>query len=236
MLNYREIDRIFSDVLGPDRRPVAVAFREFVPAGVEQFAGTQPSGCSYWRLAAAGRVFCTVPADHYNCPIGSYTHNIQLPEDRAPELDQTLSLMAGIGYLKMDEVPMIPRLPRTPSVVVYAPLSDTPVDPDVVLLMGPPGRIMLIQEAAQRAGVGTGAPLLGRPTCMAIPAALVGGFIVSTGCIGNRVYTDMREDDLYAVIPARDLGRIAGALETISAANATLFEYHQGRRRELATE
>ena len=70
MLNYRDIEGIFCDALGPDRRPVAVAFREFVPAGVEKFAGSEPSGCSYWRLAAAGRVFCTVPADHYNCPIG----------------------------------------------------------------------------------------------------------------------------------------------------------------------
>ncbi|HVB34658.1 MAG TPA: DUF169 domain-containing protein [Patescibacteria group bacterium] len=236
MSNYREMDQIFSIVLGPDRRAVAVAFRESVPLGVEKFSGSQPSGCSYWRLAAAGRVFCTVAADHYNCAIGSYTHNIELPEERAPELDQTLALMAGIGYLKMEEVPMIPRLQQAPAVVVYAPLRDTPVDPDVVLLMAPPGRIMLIQEAAQRAGVRTGAPLLGRPTCMSIPAAMAGGFVVSTGCIGNRVYTDLREDDLYAVIPARDLAKIAGALETIAAANSVLLEYHRGRRRELATE
>lgn len=236
MPNYREIDQLFSAALGRDRRPVAVAFCESVPAGVEKFSGSQPSGCSYWRLAAAGRVFCTVAADHYNCPIGSYTHNIHLPEERSGELDETLSFMAGIGYLKMEEVREIPRLPRSPAAVLYAPLRDTPVDPDVVLMAGPPGRIMLIQEAARRAGVRARAPLLGRPTCMAIPAALAQGFVVSTGCIGNRVYTDVNEDDLYAVIPATDLAKTADALMTITAANATLLEYHRGRRRELATE
>ena len=236
MSNYREMDQLFSGALGQDRRPVAIAFRESAPAGVEIFSGSEPSGCSYWRLAAAGRVFCTVPADHYNCAIGSYTHNIGLPEERASELDQTLAFMSGIGYLKMEEVPKIPRLPRTPSVVVYAPLRETPVDPDVVMMSGPPGRIMLIQEAAHRAGVGAGTPLLGRPTCMAIPAALASGFVVSSGCIGNRVYTDLGDDDLYVAIRGRDLAGVFIALQTITAANAALLSYHQGRRRQLATE
>jgi uncharacterized protein (DUF169 family) len=234
--NYREMDHLFSSALGEGRRPVAVAFRDAAPEGVERFSGSEPSGCSYWRLAAAGRVFCTAPADHYNCPIGSYTHNIGLPKERASELDQTLSFMAGLGYIRMEEVPMIPRLDKTPGVVIYAPLGDTPVDPDAVLMAGPPGRIMLIQEAAQRAGLRAGAPLLGRPTCMAIPAALAGGFVLSAGCIGNRVYTDIGDDNLYAVIPARDLAAVAGALKTITAANAALLEYHRGRRQQLSTE
>ena len=62
------------------RRPVAIAFRESPPAGVAKLSGTQPSSCSFWRLAAAGQVFYTVPSDHYNCPVGSYTHNIPLPK------------------------------------------------------------------------------------------------------------------------------------------------------------
>ena len=56
--------------------------------------------------------------------------------------------MAGIGYLRMEEIPGIPVLPRTPGAVVYAPLGDTPVDPDVVLFWGPAARVMLRQEAS----------------------------------------------------------------------------------------
>jgi len=234
--DYREMERRLSSALGLRRRPVGVAFLETPPPGVARFEGAAPSGCSFWRIAAGGRSFYTVPADHYNCPIGSYTHNIPLPEGRAPELEQTLSLMTDIGYLEMEEVPGIPRLPCTPGAVVYAPLADMPVDPDVVLFSGPPGRVMLLQEAAARAGAGGQAPLLGRPTCMALPAALAHGAVASVGCIGNRVYTDVGEDELYVVVRGRDLSRIAVEADTIAEANAKLADYHRGRRASLATE
>ena len=236
MSDYGSIDRLLSEILGLRRRPVAVTFGEHPPAGVPKFAGTAPSGCSFWRIAAAGRAFYTVAGDHYNCPIGSYTHNIALPAERAPELEQTLSFMTGIGYLDMAEVPGIPRLPKTPGVVTYAPLGDTPVDPDLVLVAGRPGRVMLLQEAALRAGVGAHVAFLGRPTCMALPAALAGGVVSSTGCVGNRVYTDLGEDELYVVIPGKDLATIAEQVRTIAAANATLLDYHRGRRESLASE
>jgi uncharacterized protein (DUF169 family) len=232
--DWQPIEARLQRVLGLGRRPVAVAFRAEPPAGVPRFAGSEPSGCSFWRLAAQGQTVVTTPQDHYNCPIGSYTHNIALPPERAAELDQTLGLMASLGYVRMEEVPGIPRLPTTPGAVVYAPLGEMPVEPDVVLLAGRPGRIMLVHEAALRAGI-AGGPLLGRPTCMALPAALAGGVVLSTGCIGNRVYTDVGEDEIYVAIPGRDLARLADALDEISAANATLEDYHRERRRQLST-
>ena len=235
MTDYPDMERRFSALLDLRRRPVGVAFLERPPSGVARFEGVAPSGCSFWRIAAAGRAFYTVPADHYNCPIGSHTHNIPLPEARAQELPQTLSLMSSIGYLRMEEVPGIPRLARTPGAVVYAPLGQMPVDPDVVLFAGPPGRVMLLQEAAGRAGVGIQAPLLGRPTCMALPAALAHGVVASVGCVGNRVYTDVGEDELYVVVPGRDLPTIAAEAETIAGANATLTAYHRERRATLST-
>jgi uncharacterized protein (DUF169 family) len=236
MADYRIIEQRLSEVLGLQRRPVAVTFRETPPAGVSKFTGMEPSGCSFWRIAAGGRTFYTVPSDHYNCPIGSYTHHLPLPQDRTQELDQTLSFMAGIGYIRMEEVPSIPRLPQPPGVVIYAPLGDTPVEPDVVLFTGRPGRVMLLQEAALRAGVGAQVSLFGRPTCMVLPAALAHGVVASTGCIGNRVYTDVGEDELYVAVLGRDLPRIAEEAQTITAANAKLSEYHRGRRQALATE
>ena len=236
MTDYHAVERQLVDALGLQRRPVAVAFRPSPPAGVPRFSGTEPPGCSFWRLAATERTFYTVPADHHNCPIGSYTHNIALPPDRAGELPQTLGLMTELGYLKMDEVPGIPRLPQSPGVVIYAPLADAPVDPDVVLVAGRPGRVMLLQEAALRAGIASPAPLLGRPTCMALPASIAHGVIASTGCVGNRVYTDLGEDELYVMIPGKDVARVAAEAQTIASANAKLSEYHRERRRVLATE
>jgi uncharacterized protein (DUF169 family) len=236
MRDYQRAERLFIEKLGLERRPIAVAFRDRPPSGVPKFTGTEPSGCSFWRLAAGGRVFYTVPEDHYNCPVGSYTHNIPLPPDRQPELEQTLGLMAGIGYLRMEEVPGIPRLPCTPGAVIYAPLGKTPVDPEVVLIAGRPASIMLLQEAALRAGVLANLPLLARPTCMAIPAALAGVLAASNGCAGNRVYTGLAEEDLYVAVPGSHLFRIADELETIVAANAKLAEYHQARMSALRSD
>jgi uncharacterized protein (DUF169 family) len=235
MTDYPNLEQRLSAAIHLERRPVAVAFRQDVPSGVSKFEGTVPSGCSFWRLAAQGQTFYTVAGDHYNCPIGSYTHNIDLPEDRAQELSQTLTLMGSIGYIKMEEIPGVFRVPHTPVVVVYAPLAESPVDPDAVLVSGRPGRLMLLGEAALAAGVGSQAPLLGRPTCMAIPASMAQGTIVSSGCIGNRMYTDLGEDELYIVIPGRDLVKVVEAAETIASANAQLAEYHRGRRQSLAT-
>jgi uncharacterized protein (DUF169 family) len=234
--DYRSLERRLVDTLGLTRRPVAIAFRDAPPSGVPAFSGSMPSSCSFWRSAMGGRVFYTLAADHYNCAVGSHTHNIPLPAERAQELDETLAFMTGLGYIAMEEVPGIPRLPRTPGAIVYAPLGDTPVDPDVVLFAGRPGRVMLLQEAALRAGVAARVPLLGRPTCMALPAALAGGAVASTGCIGNRVYTEVSDDELYVVLPGTAVSGVADQLTTIARANATLTDYHRERRRTLTRE
>ena len=236
MIDYRSLEKRIVDSLGLARRPVAIAFRDAAPAGVSKFTGSAPSGCSFWRLATSGRVFYTVPADHYNCAVGAHTHNMPLPAERAEELPQTLAFMTGLGYIKMEEVPGIPQLSRPPGAVVYAPLGDTPVDPDVVLFVGVPGRVMLLQEAAIRAGVAARVPFLGRPTCMALPAALASGAVASTGCIGNRVYTDVADEELYVAVPGKDLARVVDEAGTIGQANAALSDYHRERRRSLTRD
>lgn len=234
--NYRFLEQQLSSDFGLTRRPIAIAFRDTPPAGVPKFVGSVPSGCSFWRLASEGRTFFSVPSDHYNCSIGSYTHNIPLPAERAKELKDTLGFMANIGYVRMEEVPGIPVLPKTPDAVVYAPLGDTPVDPDVVMFSGPAARVMLLHEAAISAGIDTSLQTLGRPTCMALPAALAHGLAMSTGCVGNRVYTGVDEGELYAAVPGNALAKLAEAGRTISSANAKLQDYHEARRQQLMTE
>jgi uncharacterized protein (DUF169 family) len=235
MPDYRALEKRFKEILDLRLRPVAVGFPAEAPASVEKFTGSEPSGCSFWRLASAGRTFYTAPADHYNCPVGSYTHKIALPEGRAQELPDILGTMTNLGYLRMEEVPGIPVLPQTPRFIVYAPLADTPIDPDVVLFAALPGKLMLLEEAAIRAGAASQLPLLARPTCMAIPAAMAHGMVTSAGCIGNRTYTDLGENEIYSAIPGAALEKIAEALETIASANIALAQYHRGRRRQLAT-
>jgi uncharacterized protein (DUF169 family) len=235
MNDYGALEQQLTSELGLTRRPVAIGFVDAPPAGVSKFRGSVPSGCTFWRLASDGRVFFTVPGDHYNCPIGSYTHNIPLPPHRANELGETLGFMVDHGYMRMDEVPGIPVLPKTPAAVVYAPLGETPVDPDVVIFMASAARLMLLHEAAISAGVTANFNTLARPTCMAVPAALAGGMVVSSGCIGNRVYTDLEEGELYAAMRGKDLSKLADKTRTIVAANLKLQDYHQARRQQLTS-
>jgi uncharacterized protein (DUF169 family) len=234
MPDYASLEAALRDSLQLKRRPVAIAFLDTPVAGVARLEGNRPSGCSFWSLAAEGRVFGTFPEDHYNCPIGSYTHNIPLPADRQHELTDTLSLMGEIGYLRMEEVPGVPRLDRMPAVTLYAPLGDTPVPPDAVIVAGAPGHLMLLHEAATRAGTQSTA-LLGRPTCMAIPAAVATGLATSLGCVGNRIYTGVADDEFYTVVRGADLEAIVREMRTITAANVMLAEYHRNRRISLTT-
>ena len=235
MSDFAALERHLTRTLSLTRRPVAIAFRESPPAGVAKLCGTQPSGCSFWRLAAEGRTFYTVPSDHFNCAVGSYTHSIDPPPERATETTQTLEFMFRVNYIRPEEVAGIPRLPHTPAAVLYSALSDTPVPPSVILFACRPASAMRLHEAAIRAGKPGVLPPLGRPTCMALPAALAHGTVTSLGCIGNRIYTGLSEEDLYVAVPGVDLPDIADALEVISTANAELAAYAQGRRAELST-
>jgi uncharacterized protein (DUF169 family) len=231
----KEFEQQIAAVTKATRRPVAVTFLEEAPANVRKFEGTEPSGCSFWRLAAEGRTFYTLPENHFNCAVGAYTHNIALSPEREKETEQTLQLMFDLGYVKPEEVPQIPRLEKAPKAILYAPLGESAGLPDVVLFSVKPAGAMLLQEAANRAGVGSGAPVLGRPTCMALPAALQHGTITSLGCIGNRVYTGLSEEEMYVVLRGRDLATVVDALKTIGSANTALHEYAKGRREQLAS-
>jgi len=86
MSSWSALEQSLMSALSLPRRPVAVTFRDAAPAGVARFSGTEPSGCSFWRLAAAGQAFYTVPSDHYNCPIPPKA-NVLPVAIRAGEMD-----------------------------------------------------------------------------------------------------------------------------------------------------
>jgi uncharacterized protein (DUF169 family) len=210
--------------------PVALTFRPTPPANVPRVAAAGPSGCSYWKRAAEGEIFYTEAPDHYHCPIGAYTHGIDLPPERVKELEGVVGMMIAVGYLRPEEVPAIPRRPNGFGVAVYAPLAEAPAEPDVVLVRGDAKQIMLLAEAAQAAGVGAESEVMGRPTCAAVPEVLrTQHSAASLGCIGNRIYTELADDELYFALPGKDLRAVVEKLATIVHANRELESYHRGR-------
>ena len=71
---------------------------------------------------------------------------------------------------------------------------------------------------------------------MALPAAMAHGSVMSSGCIGNRVYTGLGDDELYLMIPGPRLAEVAAQLPRIVGANTTLAEHHRGRKAALSND
>jgi uncharacterized protein (DUF169 family) len=210
--------------------PVAVTFRDQAPDGVAHVASPEPAGCGYWRRAAAGEVFYTDAADHKRCPVGAHTHNVALSADEAKELDGLVQTMVGLEYLKMSDVPQIPTRKDPFGVAVYAPLDQTPLPPDVVLVRGNARQLMLLAEAAESAGTSGSSPTMGRPTCSVLPEAINSGRTsASFGCIGNRVYTGLGDSEAYFAIPGPALHAVEERLRVIVRANAELEKFHRSR-------
>ena len=222
------------ELLELDTAPIAVTFHQSQPNDVSRVEKVEASGCTYWKRASDGKTFYTEASDHYNCPIGCYTHNVELPDEQMKELENTLGLMGELGYISMDEVPGIPKRDEVFQNAVYSPLEDVAGIPDVVLVSGTPKQMMLLTEAATAAGIGNENGVMGRPTCAVIPAVMESGQTASSlGCIGNRVYTALSDDDFYFAFPGKHTATIIEKLETIINANSELEKYHQQRQEEI---
>src|SRR5262245_478814 len=234
-MNAKSLHATLSDLLGLGSAPVGIAFRPSAPAGIPRVERPGPAGCAYWTAAAEGAVFYTEASDHFNCPVGSYTHGVELPAARATELQQVMRTMVSLQYIRMEEVPALPRRTAPFGVAVYAPLGDSPVEPDVVIVRGNARQILLVAEAARAAGLGHEGAALGRPACAMIPEAMhAARGNTSLGCIGNRVYTGLGDAELYFTIPGSRLADVVAVLQTIAHANQELERYHQDRRAKLA--
>jgi uncharacterized protein (DUF169 family) len=63
-----------------------------------------------------------------------------------------------------------------------------------------------------------------------IPAARQRGrLMISLGCIGNRVYNELADDQLYAALPAERMAEVIKHLETVVEANRQLEKFHSER-------
>ena len=218
------------ELLKLTKQPVAVKFFETAPDGVTRIESAAASGCTYWKYASEGRTFYTEASDHYGCPIGAHTHGVELPSETAQELEGLIGKMVELKYLEMEEVPGIPHRDEPFGVVVYAPAASADYQPDAVLVCGNAKQMMLLAEAAHSAGIANDTSMVGRPTCAAIPAVMQSGTTATNlGCIGNRVYTELADDELYFVISGPQLDLVVDHLTKIAAANRELEEFHSMR-------
>ena len=71
---------------------------------------------------------------------------------------------------------------------------------------------------------------MGRPTCAILPESLQSGLATASfGCIGNRVYTGLGDDEGYYAIPGGKVPEVANQLAAIVEANHQLYHFHKDR-------
>lgn len=233
MENYAEIAEALAANLKLSQPPVAVCFADQLLASIPMHTGRAPAGCRFWEDAAAG-AFATSSADHSLCAIGVYTHNLEPSVAQQADLMDALRVFGDLGYVTPHDMPLIPVLKSRPAHVVYAPLAQTPLAPEVVLLFVDASQTLILGEATQQVESQI-PPAMGRPACAVIPQVMnTGRAALSLGCCGARAYLDVLRDDvaLFA-IPGAKLAAYAVRIATLAQANAVLTKFHTVRRRDV---
>lgn len=231
-MDNEQLATTFEAGLHLERRPVGLAFLDGPPPGVPSVSDVAPSACTFWRRAEQG-VFYAAAADHYECGVGAMTMGFELPEAEQGRAMELVGTMVDLGYFSMDEVPHLPSVQKPHRGILYGPLAELPVEPDVVLVIASPYQAMLIVEAGGSATLGDapGLGTMGRPACSAIPQAFgQGAATLSLGCIGARTYAEVPHDRVVLVIPNDKLKLTAAQLDASIRANATLDRYHAQKK------
>jgi uncharacterized protein (DUF169 family) len=234
MTNLTGIAETLTNSLELRQPPIGVCLADSLPEGAPEWKGAVPAGCRFWQEAAT-RVFATSPRDHELCAIGVYTHNFDAPAAVQSELGAALKIFGELGYVRDEDVPHIPVLASRPRYVIYGPLAELPVDPQVILLFVSTNQSLILSEAAQQIEGGA-PPAMGRPACAIIPQTTNSGrAALSLGCCGARAYLDVLADDvaLFA-LPGERAAEYADRIAALASANAVLAQFHAIRRQDVA--
>jgi len=233
MPDYREIAASLTASLNLSQTPIGICLIDELPAGIESWTGSSPAGCRFWQEAAS-RVFATSAADHNLCSIGLYTHGLEISSAAMTDLGDALKVFAGLTYVREEDIAAIPVMKDKRRHVVYGPLAELPVAPDLVLLFVPADQALILSEASQQIEGGM-PPAMGRPACALIPQTYnTGKSALSLGCCGARAYLDVLTPAvaLYA-IPGAALTAFAERIESLAKANGVLAKFHQIRRHDV---
>lgn len=231
MLNNQLAEAITAG-LGLEKGPVAMTFVEAAPEGVNSFEQVVPSACTLWRRAEEG-VFYASAERHFNCPIGAMTMGFEMPAEVQQELMGLVEFMVDKDYLGGDEPPNIPSVKKPKKGIVYGPLRDFPLEPDLILVWLTPRQAMFYNEIAGTVQWSSTSPMpvFGRPACAALPLAFnEGRSTLSLGCMGMRTFTEVSNDRLLAVLPGSKVSEFLKTLEQTMAANGTMQNFYEGHK------
>lgn len=233
-MSFSQLAAVLTASLDLQQPPVAISFPDALPAGVRPYSGRVPAGCKFWEEGAK-TAFATSASDHSLCAVGVYTHNLQPSPAQQADLMDALKVFADLDYVRPQDLALIPVLGSQPGHVVYAPLAECPLPPDVVILFVNASQTLILSEATQQVE-NQNAPAMGRPACAVVPQVMnTGRAALSLGCCGARAYLDNLTDSVAIfAIPGARLEDYARRIEALAKANTLLARFHQIRRHDIA--
>ncbi len=164
-MNHNDAARLLEENILLDKPAIGLAFVNDPPPEVAGLEDVAPSSCAFWREAET-KVFYASAEDHYNCPLGAMVMGFPLPDPQMDRLMQEVGMMCESSYVREEEVPNVPKVERSASGIVYGPLGQLPVQPDVVLLWVTPRQAMVV-GAARGSSIGRA----GRRACTDVRGA-----------------------------------------------------------------
>lgn len=232
-IDYSKASEILIDCLALRQSPVAICFSDSIPQAISEHTSPVPAGCQFWEKATRTS-FATSASDHALCAIGVYTHNLQPSTRQQKDLNDALNIFRDLGYVRTEDLASIPVLQSRPKHVIYSPLAETPLPPDVVLLIVNASHALILTEATQQVEL-ENPPAMGRPACAVVPQAMnTARAALSLGCCGARAYLDVLTEDMAVfAIPGAKLPSYVQRIEELARANTMLSRFHQLRRRDI---
>jgi hypothetical protein len=191
------------------------------------------AGCKFWEDATVAS-FATSANDHEMCAIGVYTHHLQSTTAQQTDLADALKVFGDLGYVRQEDLPMIPFLASEARYVTYSPLARSPLPPDVVLVFANANQMLILSEATQQVE-NQNAPAMGRPACAVVPQVMNSGrAALSLGCCGARAYLDILPPGVALFgIPGAKLEAYTERVMALANANQILTRFHEIRRQDI---
>jgi len=227
--DYARLGQTLIDLLKLDVPPIAISFVDapppdvarpewvFPPPTPDGRAGAVAASCVFWVMATQ-RQFATVAADHGNCSVGSLTHGFKTLAEAAKGGD--VANLVDANWVAPEIFPKITAVTRKPGAIVYGPLTQTALHPDVVFMRLDGKQLMKVHAAYPELR------FEGKPQCHIIAVAKETDVpAASTECALSRQHTGMSDSEITFAVPGHRLAELVDRLKSVQAADLRIADY-----------
>ena len=231
-----QIESLLTETLGLQRPPIGLTFAHEPPKDIPALDEFVPSACAMWTRAETGLFFAPA-SSHYHCPLGAMVMGFDLPDEQTALLQDELGMMCGANYVREEELALVPKISESTVGIIYGPLSQFSLHPDLVLLWLSPKQSMIMSESCGSinwSNIPQG--LFGRPGCASLAyAATQKQPGQSLGCVGMRINTEINDDLMLMAVPKESLDSLSVELPALAKIHKDMEAHYLKRIEHVST-